>query len=147
MDNAMDHSLFESLTGSFADGTALQGLNRESTRVRSIMDHLNRIFNTRVGSLSHLPDYGLPDISDVYRRGENGIAQLQEAIAETITRYEPRLKKVRVIPRSADPREFRLVFIVSAELQQGGLVRFQTTFTSTGASSIAPWKKVDGESA
>jgi type VI secretion system protein len=105
------------------------------------MDHLNRLFNTRDGSLTHLKDYGLPDISEIYRKMPHGIEELQKAIKRTVEKYEPRLKKVKVTPLDTDPKDFRLVFILTGELAEGGLVRFQTTFTSLGSSSIAPWKK------
>jgi len=139
----MNQGLFESITGHFLDGTPVTSVAPASRRIVSIMDHLNRLFNTREGSLPHLKDYGLPDISDIYRKMPHGIEELQKAIKRTIERYEPRLHKIKVAPKDTDPKEFRLVFILTGELREGGLVRFQTTFTSMGTSSIAPWKKAE----
>jgi len=137
----MKQALFENLTGQFVDGTPIDSVAAEKRGVMSIMDHLNRLFNTRDGSLTHLKDYGLPDISEIYRKMPHGIEELQKAIKRTVEKYEPRLKKVKVTPLDTDPKDFRLVFILTGELAEGGLVRFQTTFTSLGSSSIAPWKK------
>jgi type VI secretion system protein len=137
----MNQGLFESITGHFLDQTPVTGIAPAGRRIVSIMDHLNRLFNTREGSLPHLKDYGLPDISDIYRKMPHGIEELQKAIKRTIERYEPRLHKIKVVPKETDPKEFRLVFILTGELREGGLVRFQTTFTSMGNSSITPWKK------
>jgi type VI secretion system protein len=137
----MKQALFENLTGHFLDGTPIDGVPAQNRGIVSIMDHLNRLFNTREGSLPHLKDYGLPDISEIYRKMPHGIEELQKAIKRTVEKYEPRLRKVKVTPRDSDPKDFRLVFILSGELTEGGLVRFQTTFTSMGNSSIAPWKK------
>jgi type VI secretion system protein len=137
----MNQGLFESITGHFLDQTPVEGIPVASRRIVSIMDHLNRLFNTREGSLPHLKDYGLPDISDIYRKMPHGIEELQKAIKRTIEKYEPRLAKVKVVPKDTDPKEFKLVFILTGELREGGLVRFQTTFTSMGNSSIMPWKK------
>jgi type VI secretion system protein len=137
----MNQGLYESLTGRFFDGTPVDAVPAKSRRVRSIMDHLNRLFNTREGSLSHLKDYGLPDISEVYRRMPEGREELREAVRRAVERYEPRLKRVRVVQRESDSGQFKLVFILSGELKEGGVVRFQTTFTSMGSTSIAPWKK------
>jgi type VI secretion system protein len=138
----MKQALFENLTGHFLDGTPIDGVPLKNRGITSIMDHLNRLFNSREGSLPHLKDYGLPDISEIYRKMPHGIEELQKAIKRTVEKYEPRLRKVKVTPRETDPKDFRLVFILSGELAEGGgLVRFQTTFTSMGNSSIAPWKK------
>jgi type VI secretion system protein len=138
----MKQALFENLTGHFLDGTPIDGVPLKNRGITSIMDHLNRLFNSREGSLPHLKDYGLPDISEIYRKMPHGIEELQKAIKRTVEKYEPRLRKVKVTPRETDPKDFRLVFILSGELTEGGgLVRFQTTFTSMGNSSIAPWKK------
>jgi type VI secretion system protein len=138
----MKQALFENLTGHFLDGTPVDSVATQTRGIMSIMDHLNRLFNTREGSLPHLKDYGLPDISEIYRKMPHGIEELQKAIKRTVEKYEPRLKKVKVTQLDTDAKEFRLVFILSGELtESGGLVRFQTTFTSMGNSSIAPWKK------
>jgi type VI secretion system protein len=138
----MKQALFENLTGHFLDGTPIESVPSATRGILSIMDHLNRLFNTREGSLPHLKDYGLPDISEIYRKMPHGIEELQKAIKRTVEKYEPRLRKVKVTPRETEPKDFRLVFILSAELSEGGgLVRFQTTFTSMGNSSISPWKK------
>jgi type VI secretion system protein len=137
----MKQALFENLTGHFLDGTPVESVPAQNRGIMSIMDHLNRLFNTREGSLPHLKDYGLPDISEIYRKMPHGIEELQKAIRRTVEKYEPRLRKVKVTPRETDPKDFKLVFILSGELAEGGQVRFQTTFTSTGNSSIAPWKK------
>ena len=138
---AMQQGLFESLTGTFLDGTPVESVPQKQRRVVSIMDHLNRMFNTRCGTLSHMSDYGLPDVSDVYRRLPEGLDELQAAIKQTVERYEPRLKKVKVVQRGDETLANRLVFVVSAELAEGGQVRFQTTFTSLGNSTISPWRK------
>lgn len=137
----MEQALFESITGTFWDGTPLEAVPRNKRLIVSIMDHLNRMFNTRTGSIPHLKDYGLPDISEIYRKMPDGIEELIDAVKRTVERYEPRLKNVRVVQLEDDVVGARLVLIVSGELQEGELVRFQTTFISTGNSTISPWKK------
>ncbi len=137
----MKQGLFESLTGEFLDGTPVDAVSENMRMLRSIMDHLARLFNTRSGSLPHLKDYGLPDISELYRKLPKGAEQLRSAIRRTVERYEPRLKNIKVIPQDNDNKDARLVFILSAELKSGGKVRFQTTFSSSEPSTIIPWKK------
>lgn len=137
----MNQALFESITGCFLDGTPLNAIPQNKRLIYSIMDHLNRMFNTRMGSIPHLKNYGLPDISEIYRKMPLGIDELRKAVAKTVEEYEPRLKNVRVVRQEDNEQETRLVFILSAEMKRGGMVRFQTTFVSTGSSTISPWKK------
>jgi type VI secretion system protein len=138
----MNQGLFESLTGKFLDGTPVDSVPQSQRRIMSIMDHLSRLFNTRQGSVAHLANYGLPDISDIYRRMPQGIEELRAAIKSAVERYEPRLANVRVVRRETPEKETKLEFILSGELKDGGgMVRFQTLFTSIGQSSIAPWKR------
>lgn len=137
----MEQALFESITGTFMDGTPIEAVPRNKRLIVSIMDHLNRMFNTRTGSIPHLKDYGLPDISEIYRKMPDGIDELIDAVKRTVERYEPRLKNVRVVQLEDDVVGARLVLILSGELMEGELVRFQTTFISTGNSTISPWKK------
>ncbi len=137
----MEQALFESITGTFMDGTPVEAVPRNKRLIVSIMDHLNRMFNTRTGSIPHLKDYGLPDISEIYRKMPDGIDELIDAVKRTVERYEPRLKNVRVVQLEDDVVGARLVLILSGELMEGELVRFQTTFISTGNSTISPWKK------
>jgi type VI secretion system protein len=139
----MNQGLFESLTGQFLDGTPVDSVPQKSRRILSIMDHLKRLFNTREGSLAHLEDYGLPDISEIYRKMPDGIDELRDAIKRAVEKHEPRLKNIRVVQREAEGVTFSMEFILSAELREGGLVRFQTVFTSTGNSSVSPWRKVE----
>jgi type VI secretion system protein len=140
----MNQGLFESLTGKFLDGTPVDSVPQSQRRIVSIMDHLSCMFNTRQGSVAHLKDYGLPDICDIYRRMPEAIEELRAAVKSAVERYEPRLANVRVVRRETAAKETKLEFILSGELKDGGgLVRFQTLFTSFGRSSIAPWKRVE----
>jgi type VI secretion system protein len=137
----MDQALFESLSGTFLDGTPVGSVPHNKRQIVSIMDHLNRMFNTRRGGIPHLKDYGLPDISEIYRKMPEGIEELKAAIKNTVEKYEPRLMNVRVVSQDDNWNNARLVFILSGEIARGGLVRFQTTFISTGNATISPWKK------
>jgi type VI secretion system protein len=137
----MHQALFENLTGHFLDGTPIDGVPAQNRRMMSVMDHLTRMFNTREGGILHLKDYGPPDISEIRRKMPHGIEDLLKALKRTVEKYEPRLQKVKLTLRETDPGNLKLVFILSGELPEVGLVRFQTTFTSMGNASIAPWKK------
>lgn len=137
----MDVSLLDVLQGHFADGLPVgEADHGEEVRIRSVLANLQRLLNARRGAVGHLPAYGLPDISEVYRDMPDSIAILQQAIRETIETYEPRLARVRVEHRSADRAAMRLVFLISAELTGGARVRFETTFSTTAAAEVSPWQ-------
>jgi type VI secretion system protein len=139
----MNQGLFENLIGRFSDGTPVESAPSADQRMMSIKDNLTRIFNTREGLLPHLKDYGLPDISEIYRTMPHGIERLESAIKTTIEKFEPRLKNIRLIrlPQTQG-KVLTIEFTVSGEVQGIGRITFQTTFLSSGQSSIASWKKL-----
>ncbi len=137
----MDVSLLDLLQGSFTDGSPVgEAVRGEDARIRSVLSNLQNLLNARRGAVGHLPAYGLPDISEVYRDMPDSIALLQQAIKETIETYEPRLARVRVEHRSADRHAMRLVFLISGEMAGGPRVRFETTFSATNAAKVSSWR-------
>jgi type VI secretion system protein len=131
-------TLYDVLLGRYADGTPLETGDRAERQERSVVSHLRYLFNTRRGSLLHLPAYGLPDVTEIYRELPISVDPLRDAIKETIERYEPRLKRVRVEQRASDPFAMRLVFLVSGETRDGERLRFETTFSSNDPADVQP---------
>lgn len=136
----MEASLYDVLRGTFADGRRLESLSPSAWRDRSILSNLERLMNTRQGALAHLPGYGVPDLSDVYRDMPGSIAELQQAIEVTIETYEPRLRRVRVEHQATDQYAMQLVFLVTAESLDGERVRFRTTFSSDEEAHVLPFR-------
>lgn len=132
----MDAGLYDVLLGRFADETVVETAPPAERRVRSVVSHLGHLFNTRRGSLAHLPDYGLPDVAEVYRDMPDSVEPLRLAIREVIERYEPRLRRVRVEQGETDLNSMRLVFIVSGQTPGGERIRLETTFSSTDPALI-----------
>lgn len=58
-------SLYEMLLGNFAGGLDLHNVSEENEVILSVLDNMQRILNCRAGTLTHLPDYGLPDMSKI----------------------------------------------------------------------------------
>lgn len=136
----MKVSLFDALTGRFADATPVEQTARSHQQLRSVISNLNRLFNAQRSAVSHLPTYGLPAISDVYRDMPASISGLRHAIEETIEQYEPRLKRVRVVHHRTDAFTMRLVFIVSGQLVgHSTRVHLQTTFRSDEVARVQAW--------
>ncbi len=124
----MQTGLFEVLRGCFSDGTPVEDVQEHEHRIRSVIDNLNRLFNSRQGTIPHLPDYGLPNLSEIYRDAPETIEIFRGAIRETVEKYEPRMRRTRVIHQPSDPHGGRLVFLLTGELVGGERVQFETTF-------------------
>ncbi|HHO6990316.1 TPA: type VI secretion system baseplate subunit TssE [Escherichia coli] len=88
-------SLYEMLTFSFSGELPLEQVSERDQLILSVMDNMQRIINCRAGTLAHLPDYGLPDLSLIHQGMAAGIHGLMRQIEETLLRYEPRLMKRR----------------------------------------------------
>lgn len=134
----MNASVFDVLNGGFANGRSVRSVPEERRLLWSVVSNLNRLFNTRRGSVRHLPDYGLPDMLTVYRDAPRSADELRRAIKESIKTYEPRLRRVRIRHRDTEEYTMRLVFIVRAELIDGERVRFETTFESQKSAKVEP---------
>jgi type VI secretion system protein len=134
----LSESLFEKLADQYADGTPISAVPKEFRRAKSISDHLWRMFNTRQGSVPHLPDYGLPDISEIYRKLPSSLKELEQTILNLCSKYEPRLDRVRIRPLATGPMEFKLSFELSAAMKGGERISFQTSFSSTGETNVQP---------
>ncbi len=134
----LPESLFEKLADQYADGTAISAVPAEYRRAKSIADHLWRMFNTRQGSIPHLADYGLPDISEIYRRMPASMKEMETLILTLTSKYEPRLERVRIRPLPVSPLEFKLSFELSATVKGGERISFQTSFSTSGETHVQP---------
>ncbi len=138
----MNQGLIENIIGQFMDGTSIEDVPHNNRYILSIRDHLSRLFNTRKGSISHLPEYGLPDISTIYSRMPQGVRVLQNSIKMTIQKYESRMKNITVIPIESD-NPFILIFLISGQLTGGSTAKFRTIFTTSGNSFVTPCKALE----
>lgn len=134
----LPESLFEKLADQYADGTPISAVPMEYRRAKSIADHLWRMFNTRQGSIPHLADYGLPDISEIYRKLPASLKEMETTILNLTTKYEPRLERIRIRPLPTQPNEFKLSFELSASIKGGERISFQTNFNTSGETSVQP---------
>ena len=61
----MNPSLFEMLSFNFAGELDLDQVNEREQVIISVLDNMQRILNSRAGSLAHQPDYDLPNMSEI----------------------------------------------------------------------------------
>lgn len=124
-------SLYEILFGNFSGGLELEQVSEENQVILSVLDNMQRILNCRAGTLAHLPDYGLPDMTRILQGMPGTAHQLMNTLADVLLRYEPRLKKIAVVMlEQTSPGELR--YAIDAELKGIGLVRYGTDFMPEG---------------
>lgn len=134
----MQVGLMDVLLGEFDDGQSIYAVSEEQQQIMSIISHLRRMFNCRRGTIQHLPDYGLPDISEVYEKMPNSVLLLKEAITNCIKKYEPRLKNVRITEKKESELVFRIRFLITAQLISGDRLSLETIFSVNDNADIKP---------
>ncbi|MBD8162035.1 type VI secretion system baseplate subunit TssE [Erwinia persicina] len=89
-------SLYEMFYGNFSGGLDLHNVSEENQVILSVLDNMQRILNCRAGSLAHLPDYGLPDMTKIVQGMPGTAHQLMTTLSGVLLRYEPRLNSISV---------------------------------------------------
>ena len=124
-------SLYETLYGNFTGGIDLYQVSEQNQTIISVLDNMQRILNCRAGTLAHLPDYGLPDMTKILQVMPGTAHELMGALSAVLLKYEPRLKKIDVVLlEQTIPGELR--YAIDAELRGIGLVRYGTAFMPEG---------------
>lgn len=133
-------SLYEMLTGNFTGGLELHQVSEQNQVILSVLDNMQRILNARKGTLSHLPDYGLPDMSKILQGLPGTAHQLMNTLSSVLLKYEPRLKSLTItLLEQKMPGE--LAYAIDAELKGIGLVRYGTDFMPEGRVLIRHLKQ------
>ncbi|MCU6663825.1 Lysozyme [compost metagenome] len=124
-------SLYEILAGNFTGGLELTRVSEQNQVILSVLDNMQRILNCRAGTLAHLPDYGLPDMTKILQGMPGTAHQLMSTFSSVLLKYEPRLKSISVVLlEQLQPGELR--YAIDAELKGLGLVRYGTEFMPEG---------------
>ncbi|MDY1039321.1 type VI secretion system baseplate subunit TssE [Lelliottia sp. CFBP8978] len=132
-------SLYESLFGNFTGGLDLHQVSEQNQVILSVLDNMQRILNCRAGTLAHLPDYGLPDMTKTLQGMPGTAHELIGKLSAVLLKYEPRLKKIDVVLLDQEiPGELR--YAIDAELKGIGLVRYGTEFMPEGRVLIRHMK-------
>lgn len=133
-------SLYEALYNNFTGGLDLHQVSEQNQTILSVLDNMQRILNCRAGTLAHLPDYGLPDMTTIIQGLPGTEHDLMETLSGVLLKYEPRLKKIDVqLLAQAVPGELR--YALDAELKGIGLVRYGTEFMPEGRVLIRHMKQ------
>ncbi|PTU32887.1 type VI secretion system baseplate subunit TssE [Stenotrophobium rhamnosiphilum] len=131
-------SLYDMLLGHI-DGVSLDDHDSNTLEIMSVLENLRRILNTRAGTLKHLPNYGLPDLTMVYRNLPASIHQLKAQIEATLLVYEPRIRAIDVEVTPTEPG-MMISYEMTCHLKKRGLVRFGTHYEPEGRTRLE-WRR------
>ncbi|WP_268797258.1 type VI secretion system baseplate subunit TssE [Pseudomonas huanghezhanensis] len=126
----LNPSLYEMLLQNFDGELDLHRVDEQDQHILSVMDNLQRILNSRAGTLSHLPDYGLPDMGVVLQGLPATAHNLISIMTATLLKYEPRLAAVNIqlLPQTLPGH---LEYALDVQLKGGRWSTFNTTFGTT----------------
>ena len=102
--------------------------------IDSILDHLQRILNTRQGNVPIADDYGVPDFLDFLQTYPDSVHQIEESIRSAIDKYEPRLSATSVafIPREDADLTLRFQIIACLTTEGDRQVFLETVVDADG---------------
>ncbi len=140
-------SLYDVLVGGFRGDdldedqfAKFKTMDDEEKLRTSISDNLKMILQTRQGSVAHLPDYGLPDVLQVYFEHNESMEPLKKLIRDIILKYEPRIADVRIRKHEFDQNNMRIKFHIRAKIKaEDGSERPEflfTEFSSSGPTEV-----------
>ncbi len=139
-------SLFDILVGQFVseaknpddtDFREFDSLSEDQKLRYSIIENLRLVLATRQGSVLHLPDFGMPDILQLYFDSGNSIEPIKKVIRDVILKYEPRIGEVQIQNSDFDQENMRISLKIVAMIKDNPNKEILLTeFSTTG------WTKV-----
>lgn len=124
-------SLFEMLTGHFSGGLPIDQVSEETSLALSVLDNIQRILNTRQGALRHLPDYGLPDMSQIISGLPGTSRRVVQVLQATLLKYEPRIESISLLHLEEDGFG-HLAYTMEVVIAGQGTAHFGTDFFPDG---------------
>ncbi|MBY5209263.1 type VI secretion system baseplate subunit TssE [Enterobacter hormaechei] len=128
------------LSGNFSGGLNLNQISEQNQVILSVLDNMQRILNCRAGTLAHLPDYGMPDMTKILQGMPGTAHQLITTLSAVLLKYEPRLNRINVVMQE-QIQAGELRYAIDAELKGVGLVRYGTEFMPEGRVLIRHLKQ------
>ncbi|WP_414442557.1 type VI secretion system baseplate subunit TssE [Burkholderia sp. 22PA0106] len=128
-------SLYDMLLGQIG-GEPLDAYDDQTLECMSVQHNVQRILNTRAGALKHLPDYGLPDLTNIYKALPASAHLLRQQMETTLLKYEPRIRSIDVDLLDNDDPGVLVNFEMTCHLKKAGLVRFGTYFEPPGRMRV-----------
>jgi len=98
----------------------------------SIQHHLSYLLNTKQGSIQHLPDYGVPDLSAIYQNLPESIYGLTQCIEKAIIKFEPRIRQVTVNGFQVKHSSYIIKLTIAAMVHSGEKLKVNSYCESGG---------------
>ncbi|WP_341522098.1 type VI secretion system baseplate subunit TssE [Pseudomonas sp. G.S.17] len=138
--NEPNPSLYEMLLQNFDGELDMHKVSEEDQSTLSILDNLQRVLNSRAGTLSHLPDYGLPDMGTVLQGLPATAHGLMSSMTDTLLKYEPRLAAVNIqmLPQTLPGH---LEYSLDVQMKGGQWLNFGTTLAPEGRALVRHLKR------
>lgn len=137
----MSASLYDILYGYFESGIPIDDVAENEQTVISVMDNIERILNSRAGTIKHMPDYGLPDMSTIFQALPSSAYILMRAIEHTLLTYEPRISSIDINIEEKNNDAMVLAYELICHLKEGGLVKYGTYFMPDGKALLKYTRK------
>ncbi|HKT96810.1 MAG TPA: type VI secretion system baseplate subunit TssE [Paraburkholderia sp.] len=122
------------------EGDARTNQTQVDVLVRSVMNHLTRLLNTRQGSVQIDPLFGVPDFTNLAGTTAMGSTrEIEEEIRRMVLRYEPRIKSPRVTLNREETDVLSIRFALEGALEVDDReipLRISTTVGANGRVSI-----------
>ena len=136
----LNPSLYEMLLQNFDGELGLHQVSEADQLTLSVLDNLQRILNSRAGTLSHLPDYGLPDMGLILQGLPATAHGLMSTLTNTLLKYEPRLAAVNIelLPQTLPGH---LEYALDVQLKGGEHMSFGTTLAPGGKVLVRHLKR------
>ncbi|WP_296223985.1 type VI secretion system baseplate subunit TssE [Ralstonia sp. UBA689] len=126
---------------SWEEGEERTSQIRVDVLMRSVMDHLVRLLNTRRGSVQIHPLFGVPDFTNLAGGMAAGSTrEIEEEICRMVARYEPRIKqpKVRLDREGTDMLSIRFTLDGSLDVDDRDIpLKIATTIAASGKIDIS----------
>ncbi|WP_433735862.1 type VI secretion system baseplate subunit TssE [Pseudomonas putida] len=136
----LNPSLYETLLQNFNGDLGLHQVSEEDQYTLSVLDNVQRILNSRAGTLAHLPDYGLTDMGQILQGLPGTAHTLMRTLQDTLLKYEPRLAaiSIQLLPQV---QPGYLDYALEAQLRSGKQVSFGTTLAPEGKVLVRHLKR------
>lgn len=132
----MSRTIFDILTSDPSIESQGELRSPEEDLYLSIRDHLHRLFNSRRGSLTHLPHFGMPDIAALYLDLPYTSDRIMTALRQCVTDFEPRLCHPHVRPVHREDDRDVTQFELVGETPHGRRVKYIVSLFRNGSVEV-----------